>query len=253
MKRKLVVAFATFVLFSSASFGQEESNWKYDVGVSLFKTSLNSQPDELLYNPVFTRWEKINQNTDQYTIGDYKRLDPYPFNLSAGFDCLFKYKKYFMIKLGYNYTNTLGIGGKGNISYLERTTNLNYSENKEMSYSSHQINYFVGPCIPISENGPEIFMGFSMMSPTWVVYNEKYSKIENGIKTVDYNKKFTGFFGNCRSMIGMQVPLTDKLRIGTDIIFSFFNGLELKNGSLKEQGFKFPLMQWHFTLRYKIK
>ncbi len=89
---------------------QDESNWSYDLGISFFKSSMRNQPDELLYNPVFEKWEFINHQTEEYSVTEYKALSPYQFNLSVGIDGLFRYKRYFMIKIGYCYTNTLGIG-----------------------------------------------------------------------------------------------------------------------------------------------
>jgi hypothetical protein len=158
-----------------------------------------------------------------------------------------------MIKIGICYTNNLGIGGDGTISYTEQASNIAYTEKKEQGFSSFQINYFVGPCIPIGENGPEIFMGFSIMSPTWVSFKEKYTRTQSSSLIVDYNKTFKGFFGNCRSMLGMQIPISEHFKLGTEIVFAYFNGIELKSGSLSDQGFKFPAMQWNFTCRYKIK
>jgi hypothetical protein len=253
MKKYYLLSLVATLILTLNSHAQEESNWKSDLGFSFFKSSINNQPDELLFNPVFVRWENINQQSDLYTVKDYQPLKPYQFNASFGLDYFIKYKKYLMIKIGICYTNNLGIGGDGNISYTDKATSIAYTEKKEQGFSSFQINYFIGPCIPISENGPEIFMGFSMMSPTWVSFKEKYSKSQNSNVIVDYNKTFKGFFGNCRSMIGMQVPISEHFKLGTEIIFAYFNGIELKSGSLSDQGFKFPAMQWNFTCRYKIK
>jgi hypothetical protein len=248
----LLFVIATF-LYTVEILSQEESNWKSDIGFSFFKSSVNNQPDELLYNPVFAKWENINQQPDLYFVGDYKPLKPYPFNACFGFDYFIKYKKYLMIKLGICYSNNLGIGGDGNISYTDKTSNITYTEKKETGLSSFQINYFIGPCIPIGDNGPEIFMGFSMMSPTWATYKEKYTKTLSSSVIIDYDKTFKGFFGNCRSMIGIQVPISERFKFGTEMVFAYFNGIELKSGSLSDQGFKFPQMQWIFTCRYKIK
>lgn len=252
MKRYFIVLIIIMGIYSNNA-AQNVSNWTYDVGFLLFKSSLRNQPDELLYNPVFEKWESINLNTESYSVSEYKALEPFSFNLTFGVDGLFRYKKYFMIKVGYYYTNTLGIGGKGNIAYVDNTDGLTIIENKEISYSSHQLTYFVGPLIPIGENGSEIFMGFSMMSPTFVSYKEKYKRKASGVTLQDYNKKFTGFFGNCRSIIGMQIPISDKWRFGSELVFAYFNGIELKNGDLADEGFVFPDMQWNFTFRYEIK
>jgi hypothetical protein len=253
MKKLLKIFVVTILSVSNQSFGQAESKWSYDLGFSFFKSSVNNQPDELLFNPVFEKWESINHQKDVYSVSDYKALDPYPFNLSIGFDLLFRYKRYFMIKMGYCYTNTLGIGGKGNITYTDIPNNLEIYESKKMSYYSHQLNYFIGPLLPINDKGAEIYMGFSMMSPTYISYNEQYKRYEAGTIVQDYNKTFNGFFGNCRTVIGIQVPVTERFKFGSEIVFAYFNGIELKSGDLTDEGFKFPNMQWNFTFRYKIK
>jgi len=254
MKKYFLISVIAFVTVVYRTTAQEESNWSYDIGISFFKASVNQQPDELLYNPVFERWESIKNQPDIYSVSEYKKaFDPFPFNLSVGVDGLFRYKKYFMIKLGYCYTNTLGIGGKGNITYTTLETNTVTSESKTISYTSHQFNYFIGPLLPINDKGAEIYMGFSMMSPTYVVDKEKYNKTEDGITIRDYNKTFKGFFGNCRTVIGIQVPLSERFRFGSELVFAYFNGLEVKSGDLTDAGFKFPGMQWNFTFRYNIK
>ena len=130
---------------------------------------------------------------------------------------------------------------------------MEVNELKEMAYSSHQINYFIGPILPVGAKGAEIFMGFSLMSPTYVSYSEKYVKSEAGSAVREYDLKFTGFFGNCRSVIGIQVPVSDRLRLGTEMVYSYFNGLELKSGPIADQGFSFPDRQWNFTARYNIR
>jgi hypothetical protein len=253
MKKFCLLPLVITLSWNAVIYAQEESKWTSDLGFSFFKSSINNQPDELLYNPVFARWENINQQPDLYTTEAYKPLKPYQFNLSVGFDYFIRYKKYLMIKLGICYTNNLGIGGDGNISYTEKASNISYHETKETGFSSFQVNYFVGPCIPVGDKGPEIFMGFSMMSPTWVTYKEKYTKTQSSIIVVDYNKTFRGFFGNCRSLIGMQVPVSERFKLGTELVFAYFNGIRLESGSLSDQGFKFPAMQWNFTFRYTIK
>ncbi len=112
------------------------------------------------------------------------------------------------------------IGGTGNIRYTDHSSDLEVIESKEMAYSSHQINYFIGPLLPVGGNGAEIFMGFSMMSPTFVFYREKYKRSESGSVVRDYDKTFTGFFGNCRSVIGIQVPISDRLKFGSEMVYA---------------------------------
>lgn len=253
MKRYFVLIAISIIFLGNKVIAQETSNWTYDFGVLFFKSSLKNQPDEILYNPVFEKWESINQNSESYSVSEYNALEPYAFNLTVGLDGLFRYKKYLMLKIGYYYTNTLGIGGKGNIAYTNNSDGFLITEDKEMSYSSHQLTYFIGPLIPIGENGAEIFMGFSMMSPTYVSYKEKFKRSESGITVQEYDKKFTGFFGNCRSLFGMQVPLSDRWKFGSEIVFAYFNGMEIKSGDIADEGFVFPDMQWNFTFRYEIK
>jgi len=253
MKKYLLFITIGLLCMSHKVVAQEGTKWSYDLGISFFKSSVRNQPDELLYNPVFERWEYINHQTEEYSVTEYKALDPYAFNLSVGIDGLLRYKKYLMIKVGYCYTNTLGIGGTGKITYTDNSTNHEIIESKEMSYSSHQINYFIGPLLPIKDNGGEIYMGFSMMSPTFVSYKEKYKKTESGTVVRDYNYKFKGFFGNCRIVLGIQLPLSGRLKFGSEMVYSYFNGIELKSGDITDEGFRFPDMQWNFTFRYKMK
>ncbi|NJO89477.1 MAG: hypothetical protein HC831_11390 [Chloroflexia bacterium] len=111
-----------------------------------------------------------------YDVNDYQALQSYAFDLNLQADAMFKYKKYFMVKFSYIYSNTLGIGGNGNIAYEEIISGLKHSESKEISYSSHQFNWFVGPNISVGDAGADFFMGFSVMSPTFVTYNEKFTE-----------------------------------------------------------------------------
>ena len=69
----------------------------------------------------------------------------------------------------------------------------------------------------------------------------------------DYTKTFKGFFGSCRSLIGIQIPITENLKLGSEAVFSFLNYMELKSGTLKDYSFRFPMMKWNFTVRYRIK
>lgn len=250
---KFFVILSIALNISINAFSQEQNKWSYDLGFSFFKSSISNQPDELLFNPVFEKWEQINHNATAYTISEYKALDPYSFTLNMGFEALFRYKKHLMIKVGYVYTNTLGIGGKGNITYSDINTNMIICEEKEMQFSAHQLNYFIGPLIPIGDKGSEVYMGFSMMSPTFVTHKEKYSQSINSELLSEYNKTFNGFFGNCRSVIGMQIPLSEKWRFGSELVFAYFNGMEVASGDLVDEGFVFPNMQWNFTFRYCIK
>ena len=90
------------------------------------------------------------------------------------------------------------------------------------------------------------------MSPTWVRYREKYRNTSDGDVVTDYDRAFTGFFGNCRALIGIQVPVSEKLKIGSEAVFSFFNGMELQADGVKDEGFRFPTMKWEITARYGL-
>lgn len=250
MKKTLLMIALLSIFIVNA---QEKSNWEVEIGGGLFKGSLNYQPDETLFNPVFSKWENINQNQSDYQVNDYVPLSSYPMDFNVQFDAIFRYKKYLMIKVGYIYSNTFSIGGKGNIEYENLNTGQVFTEKKEMSYSSSQLNYFIGPIIPIGEKGADVFMGFSLFSPTFVTYKEKYEETIDGITLRKYDMKYKGFFGNCRVVIGMQVPLNERLKLGSEIVYSYFNGMKIKSGDVEDNGFILPRMRWFFTLRYKIK
>ena len=55
----------------------------------------------------------INQDPDTYTVSDYQALKPLYFNFSFGADVFVRWRKYLMLKLGYDYSNPAGIGGNG--------------------------------------------------------------------------------------------------------------------------------------------
>jgi len=248
------IFFITILLlwFTRSSYAQSESNWVIDFGIRGFKYSADSKPNEIQYNSVFSRWEKINQNKAAYNIIEYESLKPLYFNINLGIDLFIRYKKYFLLKLGYDYSNPFGIGGNGNIKYRDVLSGMEIRENKEFNYTSHQINLFFGPIITIPGNGSEIYLAFSPMPPTWINYKEKYFKLENGEVIENYNKRFTGFFGNCRALIGIQVPITEKLKIGSEAVFAFSTSIEIKSGDIYDNSFQFPRMKWNFTLRYEI-
>jgi hypothetical protein len=131
-------------------------------------------------------------------------------------DAFITYKKYLLIKIGYDYSNPFDIGGKGQISYREIASGNEIFEKKEFSYTSYQINIFFGPIIPVNDGMAEIYMGFSPMSPTWVSYN------------------------------------SEKIMLGTEAVFTFLSYMKLKSGDIEDSSFRFPRMKWNFTLRYKI-
>jgi hypothetical protein len=234
------------------TFAQNNSVWNMDIGIRGFKYSAEGGPNEIQYNAVFSRWENIYQDHFAYTVSDYTALEPLYFNMNFGFDVFIKYKKYFLIKIGYDHSNPFGIGGKGNITYRNISTGSKFSEKKEFSYTSHQINYFIGPVIPVNDDMAEVYMGFSPMAPTWVTYKEYFSKTENGELVTEYDKTFTGFFGSCRALIGIQVEISDKLMLGSEAVFTFLSYMKLKSEDLEDSSFRFPRMKWNFTLRYEL-
>lgn len=134
MKKILFLAAIGILGMGHMNCAQVESVWSYDLGISVIKSSLKHQPDELPYNPVFEKWESVNRQAEEYTVTEY---------------------------------NALGIGGTGNITYTNRSSGLEVSESKDMAYSSHQINYFIGPLLPVGAKGAEIFMGFSFPDLQW--------------------------------------------------------------------------------------
>lgn len=238
-------------LFASLP-AQNNSNWDVQIGIRGFKYSAENGPNEISYNAVFNRWEHINQDHSSYDVAEYEELEPLYFNINMGFDVFIKYKKYLLIKIGYDYSNPFGIGGKGHITYRDISSGNEFSEKKEFSYTSHQINYFIGSVIPIDDNAAEIYMGFSPMAPTWVTYNEKFSKTENGELVTDYDKTFTGFFGSCRALIGIQVAVSEKIMLGSEAVFTFLSYMKLTSGDIEDSSFRFPRMKWNFTLRYEL-
>jgi hypothetical protein len=238
-------------LFSSA-FTQDDSNWRINFGIRGFKYSAENGPNEIQYNAVFERWEQINQNHSTFEVSEYKELDPLYFNINLGIDAFIRYNKYLLFKIGYDYSNPFGIGGKGQIAYREIASGNEIFETKEFSYTSHQINFFFGPVIPVNDGAAEIYMGFSPMSPTWVSYNEKFLKKENDETVTKYDKTFIGFFGSCRAMFGIQIAASEKIMLGTEAVFTFLSYMKLISGDIEDSSFRFPRMKWNFTLRYEI-
>ena len=90
------------------------------------------------------------------------------------------------------------------------------------------------------------------MPPTQVIYTEKYRKTQDGEVTENYDKTFTGFFGSCRTLFGIQIPVSEKLKLGSEAVFSFVNYMKLESDDLKDHSFRFPNMKWNFIVRYEI-
>ena len=243
--------FLIFLLFTVTQVAFAKT-WQAELGVRGFKYSASGIPNEIGYNPVFARWEKISQQPDDYEIQSYSPLEPLYFNFNLGVDVLLRYRQYLMVKVGYDYSNPFGIGGTGRISYTEIETGRVVEEEKEYGYTSHQINYFIGPILPVGENIGDIYLGFSMMPPTWVSYREKFKRTVDGVVVRDYDMEFEGFFGSCRALVGSQIRVGERLCLGSEVVFSFLNYMKLKSGEIGDHSFQFPDMKWDFVLRYGL-
>jgi hypothetical protein len=252
IKHLWVVVLVWCVASSAAMADTGQSDWSIDLGARWFKFSADSKPAEIDYNPVFDRWERIRQNHDDYDVSDYAPLEALFFNMDFGVDVFVRYKKYFWFRLGYDYSNPLGIGGQGHIDYTDRANGERVEETKKFSYTSHQINTFFGPLAPVQNGLAEIYLGFSPMAPTWVRYQESYTKKIDGARVTHYERTFSGFFGSCRALIGMQVRTWEKLKLGSEMAFTFLNYMKLSSGKLNDNSFRFPLILWNFTIRYQV-
>ena len=226
--------------------------WQAEFGVRGFKYSASGIPNEIGYNRVFARWEQLAQQPDRYEVRNYSPLEPLYFNFSLGVDVLLRYRRYLMVKVGYDYSNPFGIGGTGRISYTEVETGRVIQEEKEFGYTSHQINYFIGPILPVGANAGDIYLGFSMMPPTWVSYREKFERRVDGVVVRDYDMEFEGFFGSCRALAGAQIRVGERLCLGSEAVFSFLNYMKLKSGEIEDHSFQFPDMKWDFVVRYGL-
>ena len=249
---KNIVWLMSFFFLASVLCAQSRSKWQIDFGVRGFKYSVENGPGEIGFNPVFSRWESINQRDKEFQVSDYQPLEPLYFNMNFGVDLFIRYQKHLLIKVGYDYSNPFGIGGAGSIRYQQLPAGIVTAESKEFSYTSHQLNYFIGPLVRVNDTGAEIYMGFSPMAPTRVVYTEKFHKTENGAQVESYDKTFKGLFGSCRALWGLQVPVGKKWKIGSEVVFAFLNYMKLESGELADHSFRFPAMKWNFTVRYAI-
>lgn len=245
-----ILFLALALVSNNINAAEPEHNWQLDVGFRFFKTSSTGKPAEIGYNAVFDRWEDIHQNQDAYTVDKYQALESLWFNLNFGVDLFARWRKYLLLKLGYDYTNPAGIGGTGRISYTN-ADGVSIQEKKNFSYTSHQLNLFIGPIVPIKDRA-EIYLAFAPFAPTWVTYKERYQRTEDGAVTEKYDKVFKGFFGNCRALVGVQVEVYKGLKLGSELIFAFFNYSKLTSGDLEDYSFQFPAMKWNFTIRYQI-
>ena len=228
------------------------ATWQAEIGVRAFKYSASGIPNEIGYNQVFARWEQVSQQPGSYEVQNYAPLEPLYFNFSLGVDVLLRYRRYLMVKVGYDHSNPFGIGGAGSISYVEAETGRAVEETKEFSYTTHQINYFVGPILPVADGAGDVYLGFSMMPPTWVSYREKFKKTVDGVVVRGYDMEFEGFFGSCRALAGAQVRVAERLHLGSEMVFSFLNYMKLKSGNIEDHSFQFPQMKWDFVLRYGL-
>jgi len=230
----------------------ETADWlDIELGVRWFKYSASGEPGEINHNPVFQRWESINQSPEQFTVTDYAPLEPLYFLMSFGADATFRIKQHLMLKLSYDHANPMGIGGQGHISYSQ-AGGATIFEEKEFSYTSHQVGLFVGPTVPLADGKAELYLGFAPMAPTWVRYEESYRRTDDDKETDSYDRTWNGFFGSCRAQIGLQVRVWQGLKIGSEATFAFLNYMKLESGDLVDHSFQFPLMKWNFTARYEV-
>jgi opacity protein-like surface antigen len=231
----------------SSVIGRILRDLRVDAGAHWFKLAAD-KPAELGPTAVFDRWESINASPN-YVVHDYTALKPLYFNMVFGVDVLIRYRRYLMLKLGYDISYPFGIGGYGHIDYFDRATGVEVHESKSFSFTSHQLTTFIGPIVTVDDRA-DIYIAFSPMAPTWVRYHEKYERIENGVVLTSTNEHYRGFFGNCRALIGMQVRVTDHLKLGSEAVFAFLNYMQLESSTHTDSTFRFPFMQWMFTARY---
>ena len=66
------------------------------------------------------------------------------------------------------------------------------------------------------------------------------------------DKSFSGFFGSCRALVGIQSPISERFRLGSEAVFTFLNYMMLESGDLSDNSFQFPNMKWNFTVRYSL-
>ena len=250
--KKTILAIALSLLATGPSTARaDHPNWDFDIGVRWFKLSSEGGPNELGFNPVFDRWERIQQDSPAYDVSEYTPLEPLYFNMDFGVDLLVRYRTYFFFRLGYDYTNPFGIGGTGSISYTDLSSAVAVAETKTFSYVSHQINTFFGPFVPVGERA-EVYLGISPMAPTWVRYEERYSRTDGGTVVESYDRTFRGFFGSCRVLVGAQARVTDHWKLGAEVVFAFLNYMPLESGEIQDYSFRFPSMMWNFVVRYEL-
>jgi hypothetical protein len=235
---------------------EDRRDWGIDVGARWFKHSASGVPNELGYNDVFSRWEQLaSGRVAGASVTMYRPLEPLYFNMNFGVDAFIRYRNRFFLRLGYDYSDPMGIGGTGRIEYVDsrRGYPVAFEEEKAFSYTSHQINTFLGVLVSLGTDDAEAYMGFSPMAPTWVSYREQYVAIADSA-TLDatYDRTFSGFFGSCRALLGMQVSVGDRVKVGSELVFAFLNYMKLSSGDIKDHSFRFPNMLWSFTVRYSL-
>ena len=83
-------------------------------------------------------------------------------------------------------------------------------------------------------------------------YDESYRRTEDGVTTEQYDRSWHGFFGGCRALIGLQVRVAGRFKLGSEAVFAFLNYMELKSGNQRDYSFQFPMMKWNITARYEL-
>jgi hypothetical protein len=68
----------------------------------------------------------------------------------------------------------------------------------------------------------------------------------------EYDRTFRGSLGRCHGLVGILVPLGKRFEVGSELILTFLNYMQLESGSLEDHSFRFPLMKWNITARYEL-
>jgi len=116
--------------------------------------------------------------------------------------------------------------------------------------TTHQVAVYFGPTVAVG--GSEVYLGMAPMAPTWVRYRESYEHKQGGAVVERYDRRYSGFFGSCRTLVGVQVPVSDRFRMGTELVIAFFNYMPLKSGDREDNSFQFPSYRFAFTARYEL-
>lgn len=84
------------------------------------------------------------------------------------------------------------------------------------------------------------------------ILRNEFESTQNGTLVRAYVTRWHGFFGNCRALLGIQVPVTDRFKMGSEATFVFMNYITLSSGNIEDHSFAFPFMRWTVTVRYEV-